>query len=124
MSQQRKRGADGGGDNEENDNGSSHPAAITYLDSKVCSYLVLEPLKAGARCEPDQSEEKINKKTRWKIRRAASSPASGDLCLPRRSAPDVRTPSEPGITTPHLDDRKPHEDAAAAEVTCEDLSHG
>lgn len=31
--------------------------------------------------------------------------------------------SEPGITTPHLDDHKPHEDAAAAEVTCEDLSH-
>lgn len=31
--------------------------------------------------------------------------------------------SEPGITTPHLDDHKPHEDAAAAEVTCEGLSH-
>lgn len=31
--------------------------------------------------------------------------------------------SEQGITTPHLDGHKPHEDAAAAEVTCEGLSH-
>lgn len=30
--------------------------------------------------------------------------------------------SELGLTTPHLDDREPHENAAAAEVTCEDLS--
>lgn len=30
--------------------------------------------------------------------------------------------SELGLTTPHLDDRKPHENAAASEVTYEDLS--
>lgn len=30
--------------------------------------------------------------------------------------------SELGLTTPHLDDREPHENAAAAEVTCKDLS--
>lgn len=39
------------------------------------------------------------------------------------SAPfQMRVLSELGLTTPHLDGRKPHEIPPAVEVTCEDLS--